>query len=80
MLLKSVNGYKDRKKDLVICERGLMAPSVAEGFLSESKPLEALGFSRRAGLHHFHTLHAAVGFVPGVLAEISEYLPASSML
>ena len=50
-------------------------PSVAGEFLSEGKPVEALGFSQRAGLHQLHTLHGAVGFVPGVLAEISEDLP-----
>ena len=47
---------------------------MAEGFLSEGKPVEALCFSQRAGLHQLHTLHGAVGFVPGVLAEISEDL------
>ena len=55
--------------------RGLVEPSVAGGFLSEGKPVEALGFFQRAGLHQLHTLHAAVGFVPGVLVEISEDLP-----
>ena len=49
-------------------------PSVGGEFLSERKPVEALGFSQRAGLHQLHTLHGAVGFVPGVLAEISEDL------
>ena len=43
--------------------------------LLEGKPVEALGFSQRASLHQLHTLHCAVGFVPGVLAEISEDLP-----
>ena len=51
-----------------------MVFSLAEVFLLERKPVESLGFTHRAGLHQLHTLHGAVGFVPGVLAEISEDL------
>jgi len=53
-----------------------MGSLVSGEFLSERKPVESLGFSpKRAGLHQLHTLHGAVGFVPGVLAEIGEDLP-----
>ena len=52
-----------------------MGSGLREEFLSEGKPVEALSFSRRAGLHQLHTFHGAVALVPGVLAYIGEHLP-----